>query len=425
MYNLLLAKRFSPLFITQFFGAFNDNILKNSIVILIMYNLTGRNIQDPHILVTIAAGLFILPFFLFSTLAGQIADKFDRSTIARITKIFEILIMCLATMGFFLESPWFLIIVLFCSGIHSAFFGPIKYSLLPQHLYPNELLAGNAYIEGGTFIAILFGTILGGILIIQNLGYVIVSAALLSFSIIGFVASIYIPKAPPPVPRLQINYNLVTGTIQLINYSRMNKKVIQSILCISWFWFIGAIFIAQLPTFAKQTLKAEARVVTLFFITFSIGIALGSYICNRILKGAIKNTLLTPAALGMSLFIIDLYFCSTNHIFYNVHGLYSFERFIHFQISWRILLDLLFIAICGGIYIVPLYTLMQHSADKNFLARIIATNNIFNAMFMVLSVIFTLFMLSVNYTISDVFLTTAIINLIVVLLIRRWIYKNN
>lgn len=425
MLLLLKTQRFLPLFITQFFGAFNDNLLKNALIILITYDLTITSTYNPQMLVTIAAGVFILPFFIFSAIAGQFADKYDRAQIARIVKIFEIIIMSLATIGFLLNSVWFLLIVLFASGVHSTFFGPVKYALLPQQLHANELLNGNAYIEAGTFLAILCGTILGGILIIQTHGPLLVSIFLLLIAIVGYCSSIYIPKAPAPVPLLKINYNIVHETYRLIKYSRMNTKVMLTIICISWFWFIGATFLAQMPSFVKIYLQAEASVVTIFLTIFSVGIAIGSFICSKLLKGAIKSSYVPAAALGMSLFIIDLYFCSLDPLFYNLHALYSLPRFLHFSISWRIMLDLLFIAICGGIYIVPLYTIMQHNADKNYLARIIATNNIFNALFMVLAVLFTLLMLQMQRSIPDVFLAIAIINLVIALLLRRSLNKHS
>lgn len=413
MKSLLTTVRFMPLFLTQFLGAFNDNLFKNALIILITYQLILSPTQNAQFLVTIAAGLFILPFFLFSALAGQLADKYDRARIARIVKFFEIIIMFLAGIGFMLQSPWFLIIMLFASGVHSTFFGPIKYALLPQHLKANELLAGNAYIEAGTFLAILLGTISGGILIIQTLGVVAVTLTLLSIAFAGFFTSLYIPKAPAPMPTLKVNYNIVQETIKLIRYSSRNEKIMLMILCVSWFWFIGAIFLAQLPTFVKVSLHTEAKVVTLFLTLFSIGIGIGAFLCNKILQGAVKTSYVALAAFGMSLFIVDLYLASSSEIFNNVHGLYSIQQFMHFTASWRIMADLLFTAIGGGIYIVPLYAVMQRLADKNYLARIIAANNIFNALFMVCGVLFTLGMLALQRTIPEVFLAIGILNLFV------------
>lgn len=421
---LIISKRFLPLFITQFLGAFNDNMLKNSLVILITYTIAIDSGQNAQVLVTIAAGLFILPFFIFSALAGQLADKYNRKTIAKIVKLFEILIMILASLGFIMGNIWFLIAVLFASGVHSAFFGPIKYALLPQHLHINELLAGNAYVEAGTFLAILLGTILGGLLIISNHGIYVVSIGLLLVAVIGYIAACFIPQSPAPMRHLVLNYNLFTETIKLFKYSRKSKRVITAIICISWFWFIGAIFLAQLPTFVKFFLHSEARVVTLFLTIFSVGVGIGSIAANKLLRGTIKTTYVPMATFGMSLFIIDLYFCSLNTVYFNIHGLLSLQQFLHINISWRIMLDLLLVAICGGIYIVPLYSIIQRDADPNYMARIIAANNISNALFMVLAVMFTLGMLMMHKTIQDVFLTMGLINFLMGAYIREVVKSN-
>lgn len=421
---LINSPRFLPLFLTQFLGAFNDNMLKNALVILITYTIAVQNGENAQVLVTIAAGVFILPFFIFSAMAGQLADKYDRANITRIIKIFEIIIMLFATMGFFLQNAWFLIAVLFASGVHSTFFGPIKYALLPQHLHANELLTGNAYIEAGTFLAILLGTISGGLLILLKHGIYAVSIGLLIIAICGYLTSLFIPVSPPPVPHLKINLNVAQETLNIIRYSSKQTQVKLAILCISWFWFIGATFLAQLPTFVKAYLHTEANIVTLFLTIFSVGIGVGSYICNKLLKGAIKSTYVPAAAFGISLFIIDLYFSSSNKLYFNLHGLLTAQQFLHMQPSIRIMLDLFLIAVCGGIYIVPLYTIMQHKADKNYMARIIAANNIFNALFMVLAAVFTLVMLALAKTIPDVFLTIGIVNLIIAVLIRRLLNHN-
>jgi len=418
---LITSQRFLALFLTQFLGAFNDNLLKNALVMLITYRLAILNNENTQLLVTIAMGLFILPFFLFSATAGQLADKYERSRIVRIVKLAEILIMLFAAIGFLLQSPWLLMISLFFSGVHSTFFGPIKYALLPQHLRTNELLTGNAYIEAGTFLAILLGTICGGLIIMQQHGIYLVCCGLLALAILGYISSCYIPIAPAPDPKLKINYNFLIDTMRIIKYSRKTKDVFNCILGISWFWFIGAIFLSQFPVYIKHQLHAEASVVTLFMTLFSLGVGLGSFISSRLLNGAIKSTYVPIAAVGVTVFIIDLYFASLSQVYFNLPALLSFESFVHLKDSWRLMLDVICIAISAGIYIVPLYAIMQNKSDKTYLARIIAANNVFNSLFIVTSVILTLIMFSWSRTIPEIFLVVGLMNLVVAFWIR-WLH---
>jgi len=415
--TLLSTRRFLPLFITQFLGALNDNLLKNALVMLITYKLateTGENAQQ---LVTLAAGLFILPFFLFSATAGQLADKFDRSRITRIIKLAEILIMIAATLGFYLHSIWFLMFTLFAMGAHSTFFGPIKYALLPQHLRENELLTGNAYIEAGTFLAILIGTIMGGILILKGNGVFIVSSTLFFVALAGYTASRFIPQAIPPSPDLVINRNLWQETWRIVGYARANRSVFLSIMGISWFWLVGATYLSQFPTYAKDILHAEAEVVTLFLTIFSVGIGIGSFLCSKLLRGHIQSTFVPLAALGMTLFGIDLYFASASVHFTVQEKLLTFSQFTQAPAGWRILFDLLALSICAGLYIVPLYAIMQHRSDADQRARIIAANNVLNALFMVGAAIATMLMLKSGFTIPEIFLAIAAANAVVAIYI--------
>lgn len=404
------SRRFLPLFVTQFLGAFNDNLLKNSLVMLITYKLASGENGDAQLLVTLAAGLFILPFFLFSATAGQLSDKFDRAKITRIIKFVEIIIMVAAAIGFYLENSWFLIFVLFMMGVHSTFFGPIKFALLPQHLRNDELLLGNAYIEAGTFLAILFGTILGGILILAPQGATLVSSALLVVAVVGYISSRYIPASPAPDPLLIIKKNIWKETWHIVGFARENKRVFLCIIGISWFWLVGATYLSQFPTYAKDTLHSQPSVVTLFLTVFSLGIGIGSFLCNKLLKGEIKSTYVPIAMFGMTLFGIDLYFASVNGVAISGDILMGIEEFISSLSRLRILFDLLIIAICAGLYIVPLYAIMQHDSDPNHRARIIAANNVINALFMVTSAVLTLALLSAHFSIDQVFLLMAIAN---------------
>lgn len=416
------SRRFLPLFVTQFLGAFNDNLLKNSLVMLITYKLASAP-NESQLLVTAAAGLFILPFFLFSATAGQVSDKIDRAKITRVIKFVEIIIMIAATIGFYLSSIWFLIFVLFMMGVHSTFFGPIKFALLPQHLKDDELLLGNAYVESGTFLAILLGTILGGILILHPQGITFVSLSLLLVAIGGYISSRYIPESPAPEPLLIIKKNIWKETWNIVGFARKNKRVFLCIIGISWFWLVGATYLSQFSTYAKDVLYAEPEVVTLFLTVFSVGIALGSFLCNKLLNGEIKSTYVPVSMLGMTIFGIDLYFASMYNITAATETLMSLGEFVSSFSRLRILFDLLLIAICAGLYIVPLYAIMQHDSDVNQRARIIAANNVVNAIFMVVAAVITVVMLASHFTIPQVFLFMAIANGLVGIYVWRSLKK--
>lgn len=417
------SRRFFPLFITQFLGAFNDNLLKNALVILITYSLASKENGDAQKLVTAAAGLFILPFFLFSATAGQISDKINRDKITRVIKFVEIIIMLAAALGFYLQSTWFLMTVLFLMGTQSTFFGPIKYSLLPQHLRDDELLLGNAYIEAGTFLSILFGTIVGGVLILLPYGVEMVSVILFIFAVLGYISSRYIPVATAPDPKLKINWNILKETWHIIGFSRENKRVFLSIMGISWFWLVGATYLAQFPTYVKDILYADSGVVTLFLTVFSVGIGVGSFLCNKLLNGKIKSTYVPFAMLGMTIFGVDLYFAGNGAGSAASDVLMSVEDFLKSFSNLRILFDLLLISVCAGLYIVPLYAIMQHDSEAAHRARIIAANNVINAFFMVLSAVATLYLLDLSFTIPQIFLFMAIANGFVAIYIYRLLPK--
>ncbi len=408
---ILSSQRFLPLFITQFLGAFNDNLFKNALVILITYRVTVETGQNAQILITLAAGLFILPFFIFSATAGQFADKYDRAWLSRIIKIAEIMLMVLAAAGLWMGNVIFLMLVLFCTGVQATFFGPIKYALLPQHLKENELLPGNAYIEAGTFLAILLGTILGGSLILHKHGIAEVSVAAIVCAIAGYIASRHIPPAPPPEPQLCINYNIVREIMHIIRFARADRNVFLYILGISWFWLLGATFLSQFPTYAKDVVYANQKVVTLFLTLFSVGIGTGSLLCNTLLKGKLDSRYVPFAMIGISLFTFDLYYSSGSAVFAADTTLSSIPDFLWHAEGWRILADLFFIALCGGIFIVPLYALMQIKSPAEHRARIIAANNIMNALFMVVAALLTSLMLEKHWTVPEVFLSTGILNI--------------
>jgi acyl-[acyl-carrier-protein]-phospholipid O-acyltransferase/long-chain-fatty-acid--[acyl-carrier-protein] ligase len=417
--GLLTVRRFLPLFITQFLGAFNDNVFKNALVILITYRIVNSLGINSQILVTIAAGIFIFPFFLFSATAGQLADKYDKSKLIVIIKFAEIVLMLLAAISFYFKNIPMLFFVLFLLGVQATFFGPLKYSILPNLLNKNELLAGNGLIEAGTFVSILLGTIFGGILILFPFGEHLISIAICLISIAGFLSSLYIPKTAIQNLNLIINYNFLVETIRVIQYSKKQLTIFSCIIGISWFWFIGAIYLAEFPVFSKDILHADQYVVTLFIAVFSVGIAIGSLLCNRLLNGKVNPKYVPLASFGITVFAVDLYFSSKKISVILTNSLMNPTQFLSTFSGWHIVIDLLLIAICGGLYTVPLYAILQQQSDESHRARVIASNNIINALFMVLASILTAFLLMLHFTVLDVFLMVSILNLFFVAYIRK------
>ncbi len=410
-FHLLRLKRFFPLFVTQALGAFNDNGFKQGLVILVTYGLATNAGYDARLIITIAAGIFILPFFLFSATAGQLADKYDKAMLIRRIKFAEIILMGLAAIGFYLQNIEFLLFVLFLMGTQSSFFGPLKYGILPQLLKKDELIGGNALIETGTFLAILLGTMYGGLLITQQMGPLIVAASLIVLAVFGWLAAGKIPPMEPQTPDLKINFNLFSETGRIIKHASGNRTVFLSILGISWFWLVGALYLAQFPTFSKNALHANEMVATLFIAIFTIGIALGSLACNRLLKGVVSAKYVPLAALAITIFSVDLYFASRNAVPISGSGsLVEIGAFLSTPMNWRVLFDLFMIAFSGGLYAVPLYALIQESSDPEHVSRNIAANNIVNAAFMVVSTVLAGFMLSAGYTIPQLFLTIGVLN---------------
>lgn len=416
-FRLLTTKRFLPLFVAQFLAAFNDNVFKNALIILMTYKAGEKTGVDPRLLVTAAAGIFILPFFLFSATAGQLADKLEKAKLIRLIRLYEIPVMLLAGVGFFLENYWMLLGVLFCAGIMAAFFGPLKYSILPEHLKEDELIGGNALIEAGTFLAILLGTILGGILILRDGGIAIISATIMAVAVLGWLASRRIPEAQTGSAGLSIGTNFIGDTWRLVRQAMKEKNVFLSILGISWFWLVGFTFLAQFPVYASGVLGANETVVTLFLTIFSVGIAIGSLVCNRLLKGKVSSAYVPMGAWGMSAGIFLLWLVSPAAIPHE--GLIGFSQFITTVEGWLILASLLTVAISGGIYIVPLYTIMQTRCDKSLRSRTVAANNIMNALFMVAGAVITMLLLKLNVGVTEIFLIVGALNIPAAFLVRR------
>ncbi len=418
-FALLRTRRFLPLFVTQFLGALNDNFFKNALVILVTYRLAQEAGLNGQILVTAAAGLFMLPYFLFSATAGLLADKLEKRRLIVIIKAAEIIFMAVAVAGFYSGHVVLLMTVLFLMGVHSTFFGPIKYGILPAHLAPHELLAGNALIEAGTFLAILIGTIIGGVFILTAHGIALVSLGLLAVAVAGLLAAFFIPPALPPAPGLRVRLNIIADTAAMLGYARGHRDLFLTMLANSWFWLVGATFLSQFPALAKDVIGADENVVTLFLTAFTIGIALGSLLCNKLLAGAITMRFVPIAGLGISLFTIDLYFASA--AIPAAGGLLGVGDFLGWFAGWRLVGDLVLIAVCGGVFIVPLYTFLQAHSEVSHRSRVIAANNIWNALSMVAAAIATVLMLKGGFTVPHVFLTLAIVNGAVALAIRRWL----
>ena len=409
-FHLLKSRRFLPLFATQFLGAFNDNAYKQALVIMVTYGVIQIGGNDPRVLITAAAGVFILPYFLFSAIAGQLADKLEKSRLILFVKIMEIAVMGLAGVGFLLENVWLLMFVLFLMGTQSAFFGPLKYSILPDHLREDELVGGNALIETGTFLAILMGTIFGGMMVGVEGGLLIVAGTVMAVAAAGVAGAFFIPKAGPAAPDLKLNLNIVGESWSIVRHAAKTRAVFRSIIGISWFWAVGTIFLTQFPTFGVEIFGADESVVTLFLVAFSLGIGLGSLQCNRWLKGEVSARYVPLGAVGMALVGFDLYAAASQIPAPTGEALIGVGAFFSSLANIRVFADLVFIAIFGGFFIVPLYAIMQARSDAENRSRTIAANNIVNAGFIVAASAASAAMLWYSFTVTEVFLALAIGN---------------
>ncbi|WP_170984173.1 MFS transporter [Rhodoligotrophos defluvii] len=423
-FGLLTKRRFLPLFVTQALGAFDDNVLRNAIAILITFHLAVQQDLNAPLLVTVAAALFVAPFFLFSALAGQLADKYEKGRIVRAIKLGEVGFALVASASLFLDSAALMLSVLFISGTLATFFGPIKYGILPQHLSENELIGGNAMVETGTFLAILLGLLFGGLVITTQHGVIIVSATMILTAIIGYLVSFAIPKAPPPAPELAIDWNPVTSTKAVLAFAFRDRTVLQTVLCISWFWAIGAVFLAQFPGFTRLVLGADEAVSNLLIAAFTVGIAIGSLLCNRLLKGAISARFAPIAGLVLTLCALDLVWASSGlPPVTDQTPLLGIAQFLGVGDHWRILLDLVGMAVAGGVFVVPLYAIMQAESPPQLRSRIIAAANVMNAVFMTVATGLAAALLGAGLTIHGVFLVFGLINLVFalsVLTIAGW-----
>jgi acyl-[acyl-carrier-protein]-phospholipid O-acyltransferase/long-chain-fatty-acid--[acyl-carrier-protein] ligase len=407
---LLTSRRFLPIFIVQLLGALNDNLFRNAIFVLVTFNLAQSQGVDAPMIVSMGAGLFILPFFLFSALAGRIADRFEKTRLVQILKAVECFLVCAAGASLCLEQVHLMLGILFLLGVQAAFFGPVKYSILPRLVTPDELVAANGYVEGGTFLAILAGTIAGSLAITLAHGAMIVAVAMGVLALAGWAVSYTVPKTGAGDPTLAVGWRFLRATGPVLRDAAANKPIWRAILGISWFWFVGAIFLSVLPDYVKDTLGGTPHLVTFLLTLFSVGIAAGSVACSRLLKGKVDASFVPLGALGMSIAIFALYALSTPPLTSDVP--LDVTAFLSLPRGLGISAALLLMAVAGGLFTVPLYATMQARSDEAGRARVIAANNIVNSVFMVVSSLFTMAMFAHGYKVADIFLATAILSLI-------------
>ena len=409
LFSLLASRRFGPFFFTQFLGAFNDNVFRQALILLIASGaVTAVSVNTLN---NVALALFILPFFLFSALAGQVADKYDKASLVRKIKFVEVCIMSAAAVGFFFDAVYFLLGVLFCMGLQSTFFGPIKYSIIPQQLDDKELVSGNALVEMGTFLAILLGSISGVLLKMDGVGDGVVAITVVGLALLGYLAARGIPSAPAADDGLKINWNLWKETWHIVGYAREVKSVWMCVLGISWFWFLGAAYTTQLKVYVDDYLLGTDGLYAVLLGTFSIGIGLGSFLCEKLSGKRVELGLVPLGSIGLSVFGVDLFF---SYAGLQGNGQVDIAGFLQQAGGYRVLMDLLGIGVFGGFYIVPLFAFIQHRSNPKHLSRIIAANNILNALLMVGSAVAGIVLVGVlGLTVPQFFLALALANVLV------------
>ena len=415
-FHLFSQRRFLPFFITQFLGALNDNLFKNALLVIVVSTAAAGSDSSTNFTTNFAVGLFILPFFLFSTTAGQLADTYDKAMLMRRVKLAEIFIMLAGSYALVTLNFNFMLIILFLLGTQSAFFGPAKYSLIPQHLNDDELLAGNAQISMGTFGSILLGTLIGGWMVTLENGITMLSVLIVLVSLVGWISSREIPEAPSENPGQKLRLNPFTETAGNFRMARENRTVFYCILAISWFWLYGGCFLTQVPNYTITILNGHPRLISILLGAFIVGVAIGSLLCNRLSKGAVEPGLVPLGALGLSVFAFDLSFTSIAYQQANA----SFAdimpgQFLSLSGGTHILIDLVMIGMFGGFFIVPLNSMVQQRTAGNKRARVLSVNAIINAAFMVGGSLLGMFFLSfLGWSIMEFFITVAIMNIMVV-----------
>ena len=407
-FKLLSQRRFAPFFATQFLGALNDNIFRNGLVILITFQGVLVAGMDHTQLANVAGALFILPFFLFSATAGQLADKYEKSMLMRRIKVLEIVLMTLAAVALVSQSYSVLLLVLFLMGVQSTLFGPVKYAYLPQRLHTSELIGGNALVESGTYLAIILGLLIGGLTVAINPGeQSLLAGSLIVVAVLGYLASRQVPITRAVDPTLTIGRNIWKETWRIVGFAREDRGVFLAILGISWFWFFGAAMTLQIPAYTLDILNGNEAITTSLLVAFAVGVGIGSLLCERLSGHRIELGLVPFGSIGLTLFAIDLYFAQP---IAHLTAVSSISEFLGRPGSWRVLIDLAMLGAFGGFYSVPLYALIQQQAKRRHLSRIIAANNIINAVFMVAASILSIALLESGYSIPELFLVIAVLN---------------
>ncbi|MDH3983615.1 MAG: MFS transporter [Gammaproteobacteria bacterium] len=416
-FSLLGQRRFAPFFATQFLGALNDNIFRNGLVILITFQGVVVAGMDHNQLANVAAGLFILPFFLFSATAGQFADKYEKSMLIRRVKMLEILLMVLAGITLITESYSLLLLVLFLMGCQSTMFGPVKYAYLPQQLADHELVGGNALVESGTYVAIMLGLIAGGIAVGDDLAsslqlnkQTVLGGCLIIVAVVGYLTSRQVPQTRAADPELKINWNAWKETWRIVQFAREERSVFLSILGISWFWFFGSAMTIQIPAYTLDILNGNETITTFLLAAFAVGVGIGSLLCERMSGHRIELGLVPFGSIGLSLFAIDLYFAQPAA---SAVAANSIAEFMSSPSGFRVWVDLALIGAFGGFYSVPLYALIQKRSARQHLSRIIAANNIINSLLMVGAAIMSMVLLESGLSIPELFLVIAVLNVLV------------
>ena len=414
--HLVGARRFLPIFVTQFLGAFNDNLFRTAMVLLVVYGIL-QNREQEAAFSAIAGGLFILPFFLLSALAGQLADAIDKAKIVRIVKTAEIVIMLFGAAGLLLQNVPLLLVALTAMGVHSTFFGPIKYAILPQHLHSDEVLGGTGLVEAGTYIGILGGTILGGLLVLQDPGGGYhaewAAAAVLGVALLGRIAGQFVPPAPPidvpddpEYPEAGMDWHILRASVRLVKATMHIPRLFLAIMAISFFWSMGAVLAAQFPPLVKNVFYGDQSVATLFLAIFSVGVAVGSVAINRLLKGDVAARFAPASALAMGFFVLVLFLLARN--WPASSELLTLRQFLADRTAWLVVADLFFVAVAGGMFVVPLYAFLTTTVPKSETARTVAANNIVNSGAMVASALILTGLTLAGVSVADTLLLVAL-----------------